>query len=142
VAVDDLVARVFHNLIARVEGPMKFRLVLQPLMAVILATRAALRDARGGEPAFFWAVFTNPAERGKLLESGWKDVGKVFIVAILIDAVYQYIVIRWVYPGELLIVAFLLAIVPYVLVRGPLNRVLRRVRNLEIMRRGKNIASH
>ncbi len=124
--MDDILARVWENLIGRVDGPMKFRLVLQPVMAIIFATRAAMKDAREGNPPYFWAVFTNAAERRKLLQSGWKDVGKVFIIAIIIDAVYQVIVIKWVYPGELVIVAFILAIVPYLLIRGPLNRILRR----------------
>jgi hypothetical protein len=105
---------------------MKFRLILQPVMALIFATRAAIRDAREGQPPFLWAVFTDPRERQRLLQSGWKDVGKVFIIAMLIDAVYQVIAIRWLYPGEMVIVAILLAIVPYLLVRGPLNRILRR----------------
>jgi Flp pilus assembly protein TadB len=105
---------------------MKFRLVLQPVMAIIFAARAAIKDAREGNPPYFWAMFTDATARRKLLQSGWKDVGKIFILAILIDAVYQFIVARWVYPGELVIVAIILAIVPYILVRGPLNRLLRR----------------
>ena len=45
--------------------------------------------------------------------------------AIVIDVVYQFIVFRWFYPGEALVVAFVLAIVPYLLVRGPVNRIAR-----------------
>jgi hypothetical protein len=125
-SMDEILARVWEDLTGRVSGPMKFRLILQPVMAIIFATRAAIRDAREGQPPFLWAVFTDPRERQRLLQSGWKDVGKVFIIAMLIDAVYQVIVIRWLYPGELVVVAILLAIVPYLLVRGPLNRILRR----------------
>jgi hypothetical protein len=33
-----------------------------------------------------------------------------------------------VYPGELLIIAFLLACAPYVLVRGPVNRIVSATR--------------
>ncbi len=123
--MDEILARVWDDLIGRVTGPMKFRLILQPVMALIFATRAAIRDAREGQPPFLWAVFTDPRERQRLIQSGWKDVGKVFIIAMLIDAVYQVIAIRWLYPGELVVVAILLAIVPYLLVRGPLNRILR-----------------
>ena len=43
--MDDMWTRLTHDLIARVSGPMKFRLVLQPLMASIFAIRAGLRDA-------------------------------------------------------------------------------------------------
>jgi hypothetical protein len=42
------------------------------------------------------------------------------------DCIYQLIVQRWIYPLEIVIVAFLLAVVPYILIRGPLNRVVRR----------------
>lgn len=65
-----------------------------------------------------------------MLQSGWKDVGKVFMFAILMDVVYQLIVVRWVYPVELLIIAIVLAILPYLLIRGPLSRMwrLKRIR--------------
>ena len=39
--------------------------------------------------------------------------------------VYQIIVARFVYPGEVVIVALLLAIVPYLLVRGLVTRIAR-----------------
>jgi hypothetical protein len=47
----------------------------------------------------------------------------VVILYVTLDATYQLIVHRGVYLGELMIVAIVLAIVPYFLVRGPLNRV-------------------
>jgi hypothetical protein len=123
--MEDLVTRMFENLIDRVSGPMKFRLILQPLMAAILATRAGLKDAREGRPLYFWAIFTDPVHWRELLRRGWKDVGKVFVVAVTIDFVYQIIVFRWFYPGETLIVAAILALMPYLLVRGALNRIAR-----------------
>jgi len=121
--MEELFARVWENLIGRVSGPLTFRLILQPIMAVIFAIRAGLKDAKEGRPPYFWAIFTHPAERRQLLRDGWKSVGRVFILAIVIDAVYQFIVCRCFYPGEALIVAFVLAIVPYLLVRGPVNRI-------------------
>ena len=54
-------------------------------------------------------------------------MGRVFILAIILDAVYQMKVHSAVYAGELLITAFLLAIVPYLAVRGPTNRLVRMV---------------
>ena len=38
---------------------------------------------------------------------GWARIGKVFIVALVLDILYQVIVLD-VYPGEAIIVAFLL----------------------------------
>jgi hypothetical protein len=61
-----------------------------------------------------------------MVKSGWKGVGKVFILAIVLDAIYQIIEMRWVYPGEAVLVAIILAIIPYLLFRGPVNRIARR----------------
>jgi hypothetical protein len=124
--LEEILTRVWGNLIGRVHGPLTFRLILQPIVAAILATRAGLKDAREGRPIYFWAFFTHPDQRRQLLRDGWKSVGRVFILAIVIDAVYQLIVFRWLYPGEASVVAFVLAIVPYLLVRGPVNRIARR----------------
>ena len=124
--MEDLLTRIFENLIGRVSGPMKFRLILQPLMAIIFAIRSGLKDAREGRPAYFWALFTDSAHRRDMLRDGWKSVGRIFILAIIIDVVYQFIVFRWVYPVEALLVAAILAFLPYLLIRGPVNRIARR----------------
>jgi hypothetical protein len=123
--MEDLLTRIFEKLIDRVSGPMKFRLILQPLMATIFAIRSGLKDAKEGKPAYFWALFTDSVHRRDMLRDGWKSVGKVFIIAIIIDLVYQLIVFRWFYPGEALLVAAILAFVPYLLIRGPVNRIAR-----------------
>jgi hypothetical protein len=124
--MEDILARICENLADRVSGPMKFRLILQPLMAVIFAIRDGKKDAREVRPPYFWGLFTNPDERRDMLRDGWKAVGRVFVFAVIIDAVYQFIVLRWFYPGEALFTAAILAFVPYLLIRGPVNRLLRR----------------
>jgi membrane-bound lytic murein transglycosylase MltF len=121
--VDDLLARFWEHLGGRVGGPLTFRLILQPLVAAVLAVRAGILDARASRPAYFWTILTSPADRRDLLREGWKAIARVFTFAVAIDVVYQLIVFRWVYPLELLIVAFLLACVPYILIRGPANRI-------------------
>jgi len=123
--LEELLTRVWENLIGRVGGPLTFRLILQPSVAAIFAILAGLKDAREGRPAYFWTILVNPANRRALLREGWRAVTKVFVLAVAIDAVYQFIVFRWFYPGEALIVAFLLALVPYLLIRGPVNRIAR-----------------
>jgi hypothetical protein len=118
-------ARVFENLGLRITGPMKFRLVMQPLMALFLATRSGIKDAHEGRPPYFWGLFTHPDERLLMLKDGWKSAGRLVILAIVLDVVYQFIVQRMVYPGEAVIVALILAIIPYLLIRGPVNRIVR-----------------
>jgi hypothetical protein len=120
--MDEILARLWQNLYGRAAGPMSLRLIIQPTVATILAIRAGLRDARQNRPPFLWAVLWNPAYRRELLRNGWKDVGKVFVLAMILDAVYQLIVHRGVYILELLITAAVLAIAPYILLRGPIGR--------------------
>jgi hypothetical protein len=124
--MDPMIARISHNLINRITGPMKFRVFLQPAMATFFAIRDGLKDAREGRPAYFWSLFTDKGERERILKDGWKGVGKVFILAVVLDVIYQVIVHRWVYPGEAILVAIILAIVPYLFIRGPVNRIARR----------------
>jgi hypothetical protein len=121
----DFLVRGWMNLFDRVGGPMTFRLILQPAMATLLAVLAGLRDAREGRPPYLWTVLTDPLQRADLLREGWKEVGRVFLLALIMDTIYQLIVERWIYPLELLTVAIVLAVVPYLLVRGPVNRIAR-----------------
>jgi hypothetical protein len=121
--MEEMFARFFDDMIARVSGPMKFRLLLQPVMASIFAILAGLKDAKAGNPPYFWALFTQPAHRTKMLKDGWKSVGKVFVLAMVLDIIYQLIVNGWVYPGEVIIVGIILAILPYLLLRGLVTRI-------------------
>jgi len=107
---------------------MTFRIILQPLMASLLAVRAGLKDAREDQPPYLWTILTDATQRVPLLRHGWRAVARVFILAIVMDVIYQLIVQHWIYPGEMLIVAVALAVIPYLLLRGPINRLARRWR--------------
>jgi hypothetical protein len=124
--MDDFWMRIADNLVDRVSGPMHFRLFLQPVMASIFAILSGLRDAKTGKPPYFWSLVSDPASRVEMLKDGWKSVGKVFMLAMVLDIVYQWIEQRFVYPGEVIIVAFLLAIVPYLILRGLVTRIARK----------------
>ena len=104
---------------------MSFRLLLQPAMAMIFAFRDGLKDAQEGHPAYFYSLFTQPENRRRHLREGFKAVSRVFALAIVMDFIYQVIILRWFYPFQALIVALVLAFLPYILLRGPVNRVAR-----------------
>ncbi|HEY7863052.1 MAG TPA: hypothetical protein VIE39_05295 [Thermoanaerobaculia bacterium] len=126
--LEEAIRRGWENIIGRPDGPMAFRFIFQPLMAAILAVRAGLGDARKGRTAFLWTLVRDPAQRSELMRDAWKDVGRVFLLAVILDAIYQLITQKWIYPLELLVTAALLAIVPYVLIRGPVTRIAARLR--------------
>jgi len=105
---------------------MTFRVIIQPAVAVLFAIRAGLHDAREGQPPFLWTVFSNPGRRHELLRQARNDVGNVFIVALVLDSIYQVMVDSGIYAFELLLTATILALVPYVIVRGLVTRLARR----------------
>lgn len=121
--MDDILLRIIDNLMDRLTGPMKFRLILQPLMAAAFAVLDGLKDAREGRMPYFWGLLKDADHRREMGLDGWKHVGKVFVLALILDVVYQIAVARFVYVGEAILVAIALAIVPYLLLRGLVNRI-------------------
>jgi len=110
----------------RIEGSLKFRFLLQPFIATILAVKSGIADAKAGRTPYFWSLFSEPDQRLRHLREGWKSVSRVFLFALFLDIAYQWIVSRRFHPGQALLVAITLAIVPYLLFRGTVTRVLRR----------------
>jgi hypothetical protein len=126
--MEDTLHRIVENLFGRLDGPLHFRFVFQPLMAIIYAVIDGIRDAKNGSPPYFWSLFTNPRQRKEFIKDGWKHVGKIFIFAVVLDVVYSLLVYHRLYPTETLIVSICLAIIPYLLFRGPVNRLMRMVK--------------
>src|SRR6266508_4038809 len=98
--MEETLTRILHNIFGRLDGPLHFRFFLQPLMATIFAIRDGLGDARAGRPPYFWSLFTDRTARRDMLRDGWKSVSKIFILAAVLDVIYQLIVFRWLYPFE------------------------------------------
>jgi len=115
----------WEHLLGRASGPLHFRFLMMPTVVSILAIRAGLRDAREGKTGFFRALFTKPAERRLLLRSALRDIGRILIVAVVLDTTYQVLVFRMFYPGETLVVAVVSAVFPYILFRGPISVLAR-----------------
>jgi hypothetical protein len=123
--MDEIWHRFMSNIVDRLDGPLHFRFIVQPLVVVIFATLDGWKDAKAGNPFYLLTLITRPKQHKALLKDGWKHFGKVFILAIILDVVYQIIVNHMVYPLETIFVAVVLAIVPYVLLRGVVNRIVQ-----------------
>ena len=124
--IQEILTRFWEQLIAQPSGPLAFRLILQPLMAAILAVIDGLKDARSGRPPFLRTMLSDPSQRGAYLREGLKRVSRVIVFAFVMDAIYQYLVLHRFYPVEALVTVFVLAVLPYLLIRGPIERIARR----------------
>jgi len=107
----ELFTRLWEHAEARVSGPMRVRLIVQPAVAMILAARAAVHDL---------APDHAPSRR-----SLWQRVGLAWSLACGIDCIFQIAVFQRLFPGEAMIVASLLALLPYTLVLGVVTRFAR-----------------
>ena len=91
-------------------------------MATFLAIRHGLQDAKTGQEPYVWSFSRQPSPPGAA-GRGWKDVGKLFTLAVVLDAVYQFLVMRWIYPLDAMGVAGVLAFLPYLVLRGLVTRL-------------------
>jgi hypothetical protein len=124
-AVGRFLSTYWADFLGRFDGPLHFRLFVQPLMATLFAVRDGRRDAREGRHAYLWSYVSDPAQRRYLVASGWKGIWRIFALAVALDVVYQFMVWRGLKPMQALWTAIILAVLPYVLLRGPVNRIAR-----------------
>ncbi len=123
--LQDTLTRFWHDLLARPSGPFAFRFLLQPTMAAIAAIRAGIIDARTGRSPYFLALWTEPDERARRMHEGLAATARIFLLGLVMDAIYQFVEYRKFYPAEALVVSVVLAVVPYFLIRGPVARIAR-----------------
>jgi hypothetical protein len=123
--------RAWRNLVERASGPLSFRFILQPAMAALAAIHDGRKDARTGRSPYFWTVvrFWTAAhtrgERVERLREGLTATSRIILLGIVMDVIYQLVEYTTFYPVEALLIALLLAFVPYVLIRGPVTRMAR-----------------
>ena len=118
----DVRDRVWHDLLDRPSHLFRFRFILQPVMAGIAALHDGIADARMGRTPYFWALVTRSSRLLGRLEEGVISTDRVLLLGLVMDTIYQLIVLKTFYPAEAAIVAIVLAFIPYLLLRGPITR--------------------
>ena len=118
--------RMWRDVIDRPGGPMAFRFFLQPIMALLAALHDGINDARTGRTPYLHKLLTSPQQLGENLNEALLATSRIVLLALGMDAIYQATVLETFYPGEMVMVALLLALLPYVLLRGPIARIARR----------------
>jgi|SRR5215469_14033395 len=121
------VSHFWDELVARPSGPLGFRFILQPAMAAFLAARDGVRDARLGRSPYFWTICADPSRRKAALKEGVRSVARVLVLGAVVDIIYQVIVFHGLRPLQTIVIAVLLAFVPYLIIRGPAARIAKRL---------------
>jgi hypothetical protein len=121
----DMIVRGWNNFLARPDGAMHIRFFIQPALASLIAIHAGWKDASVGRPPFLWGAFMNIGYQRKFFHQGWKDLRIALAIGTTIDIIYQLLTVQWIYPLELIFTVTLLVIVPYMLLRDPVNRIAR-----------------
>jgi hypothetical protein len=123
--------RAWRNLVERTSGPLSFRFILQPSMAAIAAILDGIKDSRAGRSPYFWTIVRfwtvahTRGERVERLREGLTATSRIILLGVAMDVIYQFLEFNTFYPVEALLVALLLAFVPYLLIRGPITRIAR-----------------
>jgi hypothetical protein len=117
--------RIWQNLLDRPGGPMTFRFILQPTMATIAALYDGVKDARTERSPYLWTILSNPEKRGGRLREGLISTARVILLGLCMDLIYQLVEFKTFFPAEAVIVALLLAFLPYLLLRGPFEHIAR-----------------
>jgi hypothetical protein len=119
----DVHERIWRDIAARPGGPMTFRFILQPCMAAIAAFHDGAKDARLGRSPYLWTLLSRSDASTGGLREGLIATARIVLLGFAMDAIYQWRVLGTFYPGEMLLIAILLAFLPYLLLRGAFARL-------------------
>jgi hypothetical protein len=117
--------RIWRDIAARPGGPMTFRFILQPCMAAIAAWHDGAKDAHLHRSPYLWTLLSRSGASAGRLREGLIATARIILLGFVMDGIYQATVLKTFYPGEMLLVAILLAFLPYLLLRGPFARLVR-----------------
>jgi hypothetical protein len=102
-------------------GPFQFRLIIQPLAAILLGIKVGIRDAKAGDVPFFRALLGK--KRGHLLAKAARDAIIPLMLAFIVDSILQRLINGRIRPLAAVVVGGLLVFLPFVIVRGLANRI-------------------
>ena len=111
-----------EDLPKRLTGPGRFRFVLQPLIATLLGIRSGMSDAAAGRPPYLLGLATD-GRRRELAREGFETVANLLLMGVLLDAVFQWVILGVSHPGAALVIGPVLITTPYAVARALSNRL-------------------
>jgi hypothetical protein len=121
---------IWESMLMRTKDFLQLRLLFGPLQSILLATLIAKRDAKKQYPPYIWRFLATSKQRRAISRNAWINAGKIFVLAVSIDIIYQLTEIimfdaKMTFNAlEAALVGLLLTIIPYILMRGPVQRVI------------------
>ncbi len=106
-------------------GSFQWRLIVQPLAAIILGARVGVRDAKQGRLPFFQALLHAKGERGTLLGKAVRDAIVPLAVAVIVDSILQQLINGRIRPLVAALVGGFLVFIPFLCSRALSHRVWR-----------------
>ncbi len=127
-ALIELAHRFWMDMIERGDGPMTFRFVLQPTMALITALIDGIRDAHAGRTPYAWLLTHGSAGERKITwRQGVTATARILLLGVAMDVIYQVRVFGgFKHPVETFVLAVVLGFLPYLVMRGPFARLATR----------------
>ena len=113
---------------AILSGPGRLRFLVQPLIAIALGIRDGRLDAAAGRPPYVVSVLFVHGARKQELMTGLRTLAKPLIVAVLLDAILQYVILESVRLWHALLAGTMLIALPYAAARGLTNRYVQHRR--------------
>jgi hypothetical protein len=108
------------------EGPGHLRFLVQPTLAILLGILDGRQDARRGLGPFGAQVVRGPSgERRQKVGEAIRRLAFPLVMAVLLSAVFQWVIVKRFHPLASLAFAVLLVALPYSLARGLANRATR-----------------
>ena len=121
----DVHQRLWHDIFNRPGGPMSFRFVLQPVMAAIAAFHDGSKDAARHRDPYLKRLVSGSSDPTELLNEALVSTSRIILLGLVMDGIYQFMVLKTFYPGEMVVIAVALALIPYLLLRGFFSRLAR-----------------
>ena len=109
----------------RLMGPGRFRFILQPLVATVLGIRSGVADARAGRPPYLLGLATDRQHRRELARDDFATIVNLLLMGVLLDSVFQWMILGQSYPGAALVVGPVLITASYAISRALSNRATR-----------------
>ena len=104
---------------------MTFRFYLQPAMALLAAVPGGVRDARAGHKPLLRSSHWGSNEMTQRLKEGLRSIARVILLGISMDVIYQIKELDQFYPVEAVMMAILLAVIPYFVFRWIVGHIAR-----------------